>query len=77
MRELWLRLGVSIRITEAEEKTILDSDSDCEIAEVIRTIIAEGRFALDGDSYIPGCSIESFNEIYETDHDEVDIEFDC
>ena len=50
-------------------------DSDCEIAEVVRTIIAEGRFAVDGDSYIPGCSVESFNEIYGTDYDEVDI--DC
>lgn len=75
MRKLWLRLGVSIQITEAEEKIILDSD--CEIAEVIRTIIAEGRFALDGDSYIPDESIEEFNETYGTDYDEGEIGFDC
>jgi len=75
MRRLWLRLGVGLQITEAEEKIMLGGDSDCEIAEVVRTIIAEGRFAVDGDSYIPGCSVESFNEIYGTDYDEVDI--DC
>ena len=77
MRRLWLRLGVGLQITEAEEKIILSSDSDVEIAETVRKIVAEGRFALDGDSYIPDSSVESFNEIYGTDYEEADVEFDC
>lgn len=50
-RHLWMRLGVGLRITEAEETVIFANDGRGE--ELLRKIIAEGRFMPDGDTYIP------------------------
>lgn len=40
-RHLWMRLGVGLRITEAEETVIFANDGRGE--ELLRKIIAEGR----------------------------------
>ena len=74
-RRLWMRLGVSLSITEAEEKIIFSEDW-ARAAELLRRIIAEGRFEPDGDSYIPAVTVEEYNEEHGTNYGVGDTEFD-
>lgn len=74
-RRLWMRLGVSLRITEAEEKIIFGEDKAA-AEELLRRIIAEGHFAPDGDTYIPGVTVDEYNAEYGTDYEVGDTEFD-
>lgn len=74
-RRLWMRLGVSLRITEAEEKIIFGEDK-AKAEELLRFIIAEARFEPDGDTYIPGVTVEEYNAEHGTDYEVSDTEFD-
>ena len=74
-RRLWLRLGVSLRITKAEEAVIFGEDG-AKAEELLRRIIAEGRFEPDGDTYIPAPTVEEYNQKYDTDYEVGDTEFD-
>lgn len=51
-RRLWMRLGVSFSITEAEEVIIFGEDT-AKAEELLRRLVAEDRFVVDGDTYIP------------------------
>ena len=73
-RRLWMRLGVSLRITEAEEAVIFGKDG-AKAEELLRCIIAEGRFEPDGDTYIPEVTVEEYNRKYGTEYEVGDIEF--
>lgn len=74
-RKLWIRLGVSLRITQAEEEVIFGSDRR-KADELLRQIIAEGRFYPDGDSYIPGVTVDEYNQEHGTNYEVGDTEFD-
>lgn len=74
-RKLWMRLGVSLHITEAEEQVIFSEDR-AKARELLRRIIAEGRFEPDGDTYVPAVTVEEYNEQYGTDYEVGDTEFD-
>lgn len=74
-RKLWMRLGVSLRITEAEEKIIFGEDG-AKAEELLRRIIAEDRFEPDGDTYIPAMTVEVYNAKHGTDYEVGDTEFD-
>lgn len=74
-RRLWMRLGVSLRITVAEEAIIFGEDG-AKAEELLRRIIAEGRFRPDGDTYIPAPTVEEYNQEYGTDYEVGDTEFD-
>lgn len=76
MRKIWMRLGVSIEMFENEEKKIFGEDKEA-AAEAVRKIVCDGRFLLDGDSYIPETSVEDFNSLYGTKYaeDEINVEF--
>ena len=74
-RRLWMRLGVSLRITVAEEAIIFGEDG-AKAEELLRHIIAEGRFMPDGDTYIPAPTVEGYNQEYGTDYEVGDTEFD-
>lgn len=74
-RRLWMRLGVSLRITVAEEAIIFGEDG-AKAEELLRRIIAEGRFSPDGDTYIPAPTVEEYNQEYGTDYEVGDTEFD-
>jgi hypothetical protein len=50
---LWARLGVTFRLEREELETILKHGTSIETTEVIRKVLAEGRFYANGDSYIP------------------------
>ena len=73
-RRLWMRLGVSLRITEAEEAVIFSKDG-AKAEELLRCIIAEGRFEPDGDTYIPAVTVEEYNQKYGTDYEVGDTDF--
>lgn len=52
MKEAWMRLGIKIKFTEMEEALLFGEDRL--IAEdTLLNILAEGRFEIEGDSYIP------------------------
>ena len=74
-RRLWMRLGVSLAVSEREEAAILGDDS--ELAEkTLRKLLAEGRFTPDGDSYIPGGAVLAFNKEHRTGYRARDISLD-
>ncbi len=75
-RRLWLRLGVSLYITEAEETVIFGDNSEGKADEALRKIIAEGRFKPDGDTYIPEVTVEEYNQKYGTSYEVGDTDFD-
>ncbi len=56
-KKTWLRLGVSIYASEDEiDKLMTDCDDD-----ILRKIIADGRWRPDGESYIPEVTVEEYN----------------
>ena len=52
MKEAWMRLGIKIKFTEMEE-ALLFGENRLIAEDTLLNIIAEGRFEIDGDSYIP------------------------
>ena len=69
MKELWIRLGAVIQITDAEERAIFSDDEE-KMREALRTIIAEGRFCPDGETYVPSEAVQEFNRTYGTAYEE-------
>ncbi|NBI10662.1 hypothetical protein D1641_11655 [Colidextribacter sp. OB.20] len=69
MKELWIRLGAVIQITAAEEQTIFSDDEE-KMRVTLRTIVAEGRFCPDRETYIPSEAIQEFNHTYGTAYEE-------
>ena len=53
MKEAWMRLGIKIKFTEMEEE-LLFGENRLIAEDTLLNILAEGRFEIDGDSYIPG-----------------------
>lgn len=76
-RDIWLRLGVSVKVTNAEERSLLCS-SNKHAADTLSKIIADGRAQINGNSCIPGVCIEEFNKKYDTDYcaDDTSIQID-
>mgnify|MGYP003400832952 FL=1 len=52
MKEAWMRLGIKIKFTEMEE-ALLFGENRLIAEDTLLNILAEGRFDIDGDSYIP------------------------
>lgn len=52
MKEAWMRLGIKIKFTEMEE-ALLFGENGLIAKDTLLNILAEGRFEIDGDSYIP------------------------
>ena len=52
MKEAWMRLGIKIKFTEMEEE-LLFGENRLIAEDTILNLLAEGRFEIDGDSYIP------------------------
>lgn len=67
--KLWMRLGASLDLDADEVEMLLGKNSSEEkISYVIRNAVAECRFALEGETYVPEESIEDFNDEYDTDY---------
>ena len=52
MKEAWMRLGIKIKFTEMEE-ALLFGENRLIAEDTLLNILAEGRFEIEGDSYIP------------------------
>lgn len=81
MKKLWMRAGVTLSVTEAEADDIIGSCGDAGGDEACRKkamtrIIKEGRFAFDGESYVPSVCVNEFNRENDTNYDEYDVEAD-
>lgn len=67
MKKLWMRIGCYVELTADEEAEIFIGDDET-ATNALMKIVADRRFELDGDSYIPMESIEDFNASYGTDY---------
>lgn len=70
---LWLRVGVTLKGTRKEIETILaDGDNS---SETLWNLLQTGKFEIDGETYIPSCTIEYYNDDNGTDFDTCEINF--
>ena len=53
---IWFRLGATLLLTKAEAKKVLTGETWSE--EIIKNAINEGRWTLDGETYIPQIVVE-------------------
>lgn len=72
-KSLWIRLGITVQITPKEEAAIF-SGTEQSMAEAIRQILSEGRFYLNGDTYVPAPTVETFNQENNTSYELCDYE---
>lgn len=72
--KLWMRLGVTLNITDDEADAIMGEDKNASVDTLLGVLRAR-RFEPDGDSYIPGESIESYNHAHGTEYDDADVDF--
>ena len=62
MKKLWMRAGVSLMLTDEEIDEILGGCEGSAGQEAVVRALREGRFAFDGDSYIPRSTVEEFTK---------------
>lgn len=62
--KLWCRIGATLYLNEKELDILLSEDSD-KAKDLLKRMIYDNRFRLDGESYIPESSIAAFNEEYD------------
>ena len=71
-RQIWMRLGVAITADEDTIKNLMEGDTD-----TLRNVIKDGKFALEGNSYIPQPEIIYYNKVHDTAFNEMsDVDFD-
>lgn len=76
MNELWVRVGVTFRLTDEEVEAILNpKDGEVSMRTIIRKAFDEGRFELDGDTYIPEITVEEYNQKHKTEYEV--CEYEC
>lgn len=75
LRNIWARLGVSIQATPAEIDALMSGTPKSK-ESTLSKIFSEGRIRIEGDSYIPGDVILSYDLKNGTHygHMEVDME---
>ena len=84
---IWARIGMRLDFTPEEVDAILsDSTTNADRKRIVKRVFAEGRFELEGDSYIPGVIIDDFNAEHGTQYairayaysaDDVDWDMSC
>lgn len=67
---VWMRLGISLLGSKEEIEKVLQGDE-----AALTQLLQEHKFNIDGESYIPGSSIESYNSENGTDFEEGDVNF--
>jgi len=75
LRRLWMRMGVSLYVSNDEERVLLSELADEKANQVLRNIVSEGRFAPDGESYIPESTVDTYNRECGTNYEIRDVEF--
>lgn len=66
-KNIWARVGMILKLTDEEIDAIFSESSKS--GAIVRNAIAEGRYCLDGDSYIPESAVEDFNCTYDTEYE--------
>lgn len=76
MKKLWARLGVTLSLTDEEVRKLIGDNqatmSDRE--KIIIKVVNDGRFSLDGETYVPQEAVADFNEEYNASYEENDYE---
>lgn len=72
--KLWMRVGVTVYLNEKEAETLLNGDN-AEAKDLLKRMIYDNRFRLDGESYIPESSVEEFNEMYDKHYQPDEYEY--
>lgn len=72
--KLWCRIGATLYINE-KEADILLRDDNAEAKDLLKRMIYDNRFRLDGETYIPESSIEEFNEMYDKHYQPDEYEY--
>ena len=76
MKKLWARLGVTMSLTDDEVNALIGNDqaSMRDKERILTKVICEGRFALDGETYVHQEAVSDFNEEYDASYEENDYE---
>ena len=72
--KLWMRIGATVYLNENEAETLLNGDNN-EAKDLLKRMIYDNRFRLDGETYIPESSIEEFNEMYDKHYQPDEYEY--
>ena len=72
--KLWCRIGATLYINEKEAEILL-GDDNAKAKDLLKRMIYDNRFRLDGETYIPESSIEEFNEMYDKHYQEDEYEY--
>lgn len=73
MKKIWIRAGMTLSISD-EEAQVIFAGSESAAGDVAKKVIAEGRFAFDGESYIPQVCVAEYNRGNGTSFEERDVE---
>ena len=65
--KIWCRIGATLYLNEKELDILLSEDND-KAKDLLKRMIYDNRFRLDGESYIPESSIAAFNEEYNKEY---------
>ena len=65
-----LRLGISGRVSREDIDRILNG-----VTETLRKLLDAGRYGIGGETYVPGSTVEGYNEDHDTEFEEEDVEF--
>ena len=72
--KIWMRVGATVYLNEKEAETLLNGDN-AEAKDLLKRMIYDNRFRLDGETYIPESSIEEFNEMYDKHYQPDEYEY--
>ena len=76
MNELWMRVGMTFWLTDEEvEASRAPADGEASMGSIIRRAFDEGRFALDGETYIPEGVVEEYNALHGTAYEACDYDY--
>ena len=70
---VWMRVGVSVKGTRKQIETILADGENS--AHTLWNLLKNGRFEIDGETYIPSCSVECYNDDFNTEFDNNELVF--
>lgn len=72
--KLWCRIGATLYINDKEAELLLNGDNN-EAKDLLKRMIYDNRFRLDGETYIPESSVEDFNEMYDKHYQPDEYEY--
>lgn len=72
--KIWMRVGATLYLNEKEADLLLNGDNN-EAKDLLKRMIYDNRFRLDGESYVPESSVEEFNEMYDKHYQPDEYEY--